>query len=204
MDADDVLGMRQAVRDGVDGKRARVRGEHGARRNLRFESGEDFLFEVEFFDGGLDDEVHVAHRHVVGGGHHAVEPGLRVGLGEHAPFRRVRENLADRLDALRQRARVDVLQQHAQPARGGPLRDARAHEARADDGDLFDGARFAGVTGEFGFLGAFLEEENAHQVARGVGLRQFDERRAFQAQILPASDTPSAAVATSMARGAAG
>ena len=35
---------------------------------------------------------------------------------------------------------------------------------------------------KLGFLGAFLEEENAHQVARGVGLGERDERIAFQAQ----------------------
>ena len=66
--------------------------------------------------------------------------------------------------------------------RGGPLRDARAHEARANDGGGFDDSGLRVGAGELRLLGAFLEEENPHQAARHVGLGEIDEGIALQAE----------------------
>ena len=93
MDAHHAAGVREAVGDAVDGKGGGVRGEHGFRRDLLFERGENFLLEIEFFDGGLDDEIDPAQGHVARHGHHAVEARLGVGLGEDAALGGVAEQL---------------------------------------------------------------------------------------------------------------
>ena len=63
-----------------------------------------------------------------------------------------------------------ILQGHGETAQGAPGGDVAAHHAGADDMHMADAMLLAAES-----LEPVLQEENAHQVACGRRLRQFDD-----------------------------
>jgi hypothetical protein len=78
----------------------------------------------------------------------------------------VRKKFGDRRHAFGDLLGIDVAKHYLHIAGRGPLRDARAHDARANDGNALRGP-LAGIGAGGEFLRAFLEKEKPDEIAAG-------------------------------------
>ena len=136
--ADHAIGALGDGGDLSDRDRTGVRSQDRARRALGVELREDLLLEVGALADGLDHEIDIEDVFELGARAQArARRGLMFGR-DHALFGQLGQRLLDRGDAFGQTFGADVDQQHLRFTSRKDLRDAVAHRACADDGDLLE------------------------------------------------------------------
>jgi len=136
---------------------------------------------VHFFNGRLDDQIHLLQRHVSGRGRDAIEPGPGFDAREGMSLDRLLVKVVDRLHAAPHLGRVNVFEYHRMFPRADPLGDACAHDARANHCDAIDrsdGSRCRHLGRNI--LRAFLKEKDANQIFARGRFCQFEHRVHFK------------------------
>ena len=105
----------------------------------------------------------------------ACQPRQRLARASRRSGITLLEELARALHGGRDVLLVAILQRHGQAARRAPARDVAAHDAGADDVHVLGGL----AAGLAGGLQSILQEEHAHQVARGRRAQQLRHRARF-------------------------
>ena len=172
MESDDaarMLGLRGEI---ADRKRGSVGREDVSVVDFRVEVVEDGSFDFDLLGGRLDHHLHLPHRAGIGGGDNTRAALLRFLLAHQAALDRFGIGLLDPGQAAIEQLAADVAQDHGHAARAEPLRDARAHHTRTDDGGVHH--FFAGRLRRalLVFVG---EEEIANQVAGRFRFAQLDD-----------------------------
>ena len=100
--------------------------------------GKDLFFHHHVLHSGFDDHFNAVERHTLMRDADAVHGIARGFLREHSMLDAFVVELADSGEAGGEVVGLGVAQQNMDTTRGEPLRDARAHDARSDDGDIGD------------------------------------------------------------------
>mmetsp|Transcript_4507 Transcript_4507/g.8741 ORF Transcript_4507/g.8741 Transcript_4507/m.8741 type:complete len:283 (-) Transcript_4507:193-1041(-) len=124
------------------------------------------MLDTEVLEDGLDDEISLAkvcrpRGRRLGHPHYRCQEGVALVLGEPFLLELCVEVLCDLRLAARQAGHVLVLEQDAVVLHSRDLRDARAHQPRAQHADCLDGHRWRAET--VLFAGGLPEEEAAQR-----------------------------------------
>ena len=133
MQADDARREFRLGRQFRDRERGGICGENRMSAVFVARSRENFFFDFEFFRGGFDHDLHVAHRHRRGGSNDAGPAFLRFFVAHQSALHRVGVGLVDIGEAAIDRRGIDIAQNNRDAARAEPLRDTGTHHARADN-----------------------------------------------------------------------
>ncbi len=116
MQTDDVFGRDRHVGQLANGKRGCVRGDDCFWTRLHCQLAKDFLFDVDFFGGGLDNNLHVAQFHRRGGGYNPGTTLFCFFLRHQAALHSVGVSLLDISKAVVDLLSRDIAQDHGDTA----------------------------------------------------------------------------------------
>ncbi len=136
MDADEILRALGVLRERRDGYGRGVGSEHRRRLERRLRFLGRTLLDLGVLEHGLDDEVRTLYVGVVGGRRDQAEELVLLLRPGAAFLDRVRDQIVRMRLALFGRRHVTVEQHHRNAGLRRHVGDARAHEARAENGDL--------------------------------------------------------------------
>ena len=171
-------------RDVPDGQGGGVAGDDArlARRRLRLRQYPPLQLEV--LEDGLDHEVGPPEAPVVEGRREPVHAPAHLARGQALPLLALVEEAAHVGEATAEGLGRRVLEPNRQPRLGRGPRDARAHEARAQDRHLADLQGLRGRRRPRILLYALGGKEDGHEGARSVGDRESSEGRGLELQAL--------------------
>ena len=170
--ADEPPGSRELRGERLEHDARSVGGEEGGGLHARLEARVQLLLRVGVLEDGLDDDVRVGH---------AVRlrrPARRRSRAS-ARLRGILQALLEQLVRALERGLDEfepaILQRDVEAAQRAPGGDVAAHDARADDVHVLHGRRAFAAQG----LQPILQQEHAHEIARGLAGEQMRDRARF-------------------------